>query len=30
MKIKIKFGKQFEFSFNIDKAVVFAILTLFS
>lgn len=28
LKLKIKVGKNFEFSFNIDKAVVFAILML--
>jgi hypothetical protein len=30
MKLKISFGKKFEFSLNIDKATLFAILMLFS
>lgn len=28
MKLKIKFGSKFEFSFSIDKAVVLTLLML--
>lgn len=30
MKLTIKLGKQFEFSFSIEKAVVLALLMMFS
>jgi len=30
MKLTIKLGKQFEFSFNIEKAVLLALLMMFS